>query len=205
MAEEEYQQGKSLRLPTITNHIKVEHAKRFANAGNYSLNQPKKPKKTINQKSPDANNSPVEPTNASKNSSASSVCQQNIIPSLVNNPDPPPTGAGVAAKLSQPQTDGEANDKASSPVPKKTANNRPPPLILRACPTKHKELMNNIKSITTHKFTLKYAKNSVIIIYCDDAKDFDVLKHNFQLAKQEFHTYSTQQDRSHAFVLRGLK
>lgn len=95
----------------------------------------------------------------------------------------------------------EIRNKAQQTLSKK--NEKPPPIILPGHLKSHAELMNNIKALVKKKFSLKYAKKSVII-YCDCPIDWSHLKRNLLNEKREFHTYAPTNERTHAFVLRGL-
>lgn len=98
-------------------------------------------------------------------------------------------------------TEKEIRNKAQQTPSKK--NEKPPPIILPGHLKSHAELISNIKALVKRKFSLKYAKKSVII-YCDCPIDWSNLKRNLLNEKREFHTYASTNERTHAFVLRGL-
>lgn len=50
---------------------------------------------------------------------------------------------------------------------------------------------------------MKYAKNSVVV-YLEDFTDWTNLRRNFESGNLEFHTYATAEEKTHAFVVRGL-
>lgn len=88
-------------------------------------------------------------------------------------------------------------------VPSKK-NDKPPPIVLPGHLKSHSELIHNINQIVKKKYSLKYAKKSVII-YCECASDWSNLKRSLVSDKREFHTYTSSNERTHAFVLRGLE
>lgn len=85
----------------------------------------------------------------------------------------------------------------------KNGTNKPPPLVIPGKLTHHQELVNNIKLIVRKNFNLKYAKNSVVV-YLEDFTDWTNLRRNFESGNLEFHTYATAEEKTHAFVVRGL-
>lgn len=86
---------------------------------------------------------------------------------------------------------------------KPKGSNKPPPIVIKGKLHCHKTFLAEIKKITKKNITLKYAKNSVIL-YPDDADDYKTLLRQLKQEDTEFHTYTTAEEKTHAFVLRGL-
>lgn len=94
-------------------------------------------------------------------------------------------------------------NKAIPTLNKKAGNTKPPPIVIKGKLHSHKLFLSEIKKVTKKEITLKYAKNSVIL-YTEDKMDHQTILRQLKEEQTEFHTYTTPEEKTHAFVLRGL-
>jgi len=114
---------------------------------------------------------------------------------------PEPTSMEVADNLPE-NSQSQIRNKAQETISQRS--DKPPPIVLPGYLRSHAELINNINILVKKKYSLKYAKKSVVI-YCECPTDWMNLKRNLITEKREFHTYAASNERTHAFVLRGLE
>lgn len=92
-------------------------------------------------------------------------------------------------------------------IQQKTGPPRPPPFILAgitSSSTTFKQLTQQIKDATNKKFAIKFTKNNTIIQF-DDLDDYKTYKKKLEANKDlDWHTYSTAEEKTHAFIVRGL-
>lgn len=91
---------------------------------------------------------------------------------------------------------------------KKDTKNKPPPIILDGVivnNTKYAEMTADLKKHAPKGFKIKFAKQSTIIQIEDpkEYKEYKLFLHGHSTTLF-WHTYATQEDRTHAFVVKGL-
>lgn len=79
----------------------------------------------------------------------------------------------------------------------------PAPIIIAGNVSNHKELVGNIKSRIKHGFHIKYTANN-ISLYLDNQSDKDNILKSFNREQLEYHTYTDANQKTHAFIVRGL-
>lgn len=109
------------------------------------------------------------------------------------------------SKLSEHDNDSsnESSDMETTEQPSPPKKERPPaPIVLNGVPENTDELTNQLKLICKKPFSLKYG-NTVTNIHFTSLED----KKNFQSKlgpTTEYFTYTEKEERTHAFVMRGL-
>lgn len=102
----------------------------------------------------------------------------------------------------------ESVEKTEIPNTKYTKqNNRneiPPPIILIGKPDSHKKLVDEIKNTIGENFYIKYTKYNTNV-YTKEKDKFTRLKQTLIEKKTEFYTYTLKDEKTHAFVIRGLQ
>lgn len=92
------------------------------------------------------------------------------------------------------------NESRSGDI-KKSA--KPPPIILHGKPSLHKQFVSFVQTHTTKQFNLKYS-NDTTSIYLTDIDDWKKLKQSLKDEDAEYHSFTTKEEKTHAFVLKGL-
>lgn len=64
-------------------------------------------------------------------------------------------------------------------------------------------LINDIKSIVTGKFSIKHTNNSTIL-FLEEKEDHEKMVRRIRAEKLPYITYTNREEKTHAFVLRGL-
>ncbi|CAH1109370.1 unnamed protein product [Psylliodes chrysocephalus] len=77
-----------------------------------------------------------------------------------------------------------------------------PPIVLDGVTENHHLLTNELRNIFTGKFSIKHTNTSNIVFA--ELADYQTLLQKAKTDKLPHHTYSSIEDKSHAFVLRGL-
>ncbi|KAK4875239.1 hypothetical protein RN001_011661 [Aquatica leii] len=78
-----------------------------------------------------------------------------------------------------------------------------PPIIIHNEIVDHKELTSYLKKTIKNTFQIKYAKNKTNI-FTEDLDDWTALNKVLQKDNVEYHTYTPNTLKTHAFVVRGL-
>lgn len=79
-----------------------------------------------------------------------------------------------------------------------------PPIVIHGSCNSHKNLVNTIKqSVQSNKFCVKYTRNN-INISVENRSERKTLIEQLKANKTAFHTYSDVDEKTHAFVIRGL-
>lgn len=97
----------------------------------------------------------------------------------------------------QPET--TENDTQNKEKPKRP----PPPIVIHGLFKDHKYLNDFLSSKIRGKFHWKHSRNTTIL-QVSTYEDWVVANKNFELGKLEYHTYTPREDKTHAFVLKGL-
>lgn len=79
----------------------------------------------------------------------------------------------------------------------------PPPIIIHGVFKDHKYLNNFLSSKLKEKYHWKHSPNTTIL-QVSSYEDWVVANKNFETGKLEYHTYTPKEDKTHAFVLKGL-
>lgn len=104
-------------------------------------------------------------------------------------------------KRVKPNTPKRPKTKEQPPkVNKKTVM---PPIVNDETTKNHKNMVKNIKETVKGVFTLKHTNQSTIL-FVEEEEDYTRVLANIRAEKIPHHTYTQKQDKSHAFVLRGL-
>lgn len=86
-------------------------------------------------------------------------------------------------------------------------DDKPPPIILKGVVktrTGHQQFTDELNKHVTKGYKIKYAKNSTIILI-DDLDEYKYYKGVLhQDSSTQWHTYATHEDKTHAFVVKGL-
>ncbi|CAH0560411.1 unnamed protein product [Brassicogethes aeneus] len=87
----------------------------------------------------------------------------------------------------------------------KQPNKKDPPPIVLAGKTifKHSEIVENLKKQQVSDFTIKHTKNNIILNIKSD-REYDKYLHNLKENNVYFHTYTKEENKTHAFIMRGL-
>ncbi|CAH1100925.1 unnamed protein product [Psylliodes chrysocephalus] len=78
-----------------------------------------------------------------------------------------------------------------------------PPIVIDGKTTNPKNLIQDIKAIAKGSFSIKHT-NYTTVLFIDEKEDHEKVLANIKLDKMPYHTYTNNEDKSHAFVLRGL-
>lgn len=79
----------------------------------------------------------------------------------------------------------------------------PPPIIIHGKTEDTKQLITYVQDKVKKGFRIKHTSASTNI-YIDDIEEWRVFKDTLHKTETEYHSYTHKQDRTHAFVLRGL-
>lgn len=79
----------------------------------------------------------------------------------------------------------------------------PPPIVIHGLFKDHKTLNNFLTSRLKEKFHWKHSAHTTIL-QVNSYEDWVIANKNFETGKIEYHTYTPKQEKTHAFVLRGL-
>ncbi|CAH1106697.1 unnamed protein product [Psylliodes chrysocephalus] len=78
-----------------------------------------------------------------------------------------------------------------------------PPIVIDGKTSNQKALIQDLKSIVKGDFSLKHT-NYTTILFVENKDDHTNVVKNMKDEKMSYHTYTHRDDKSHAFVLRGL-
>lgn len=78
-----------------------------------------------------------------------------------------------------------------------------PPIVIDGKTTNQKVLIQDLKNIVNGDFSLKHT-NYTTILFVENKDDHSKVLKNMKEEKMSFHTYTHRDNKSHAFVLRGL-
>lgn len=95
------------------------------------------------------------------------------------------------------------SEEVAPPRANKQKKRKPPPIILHGKPTIHKQFVHFIRTNVNHQFSVSNAKETVSI-YLTDNEDWKRLRHSLDKEATEYHTFTAKEDKTHAFVLKGL-
>ncbi|CAH1104277.1 unnamed protein product [Psylliodes chrysocephalus] len=104
-------------------------------------------------------------------------------------------------KRNKPNT--PQKDKNNTQAPTKTKKPQMPPIVIDGVTRNHKQMVANIKETINGQFTVKHTNQSTIL-FVEDEPDYTRVLTNIRTEKIPHHTYTQKQDKSHAFVLRGM-
>ncbi|CAH1115862.1 unnamed protein product [Psylliodes chrysocephalus] len=78
-----------------------------------------------------------------------------------------------------------------------------PPIVIDGKTKDQTTLIKDLKEHVKGEFSIKHT-NATTIIFVDDKEDHTRVINNIRAEKLAYHTYTSSDDKSHAFVLRGL-
>lgn len=78
-----------------------------------------------------------------------------------------------------------------------------PPIVVDGQTKNQNTLIQDLRATVKGNFSVKHTANSTIL-FVDDRDDHNKVLKNIQEEKISYHTYTTNEDKSHALVLRGL-
>lgn len=78
-----------------------------------------------------------------------------------------------------------------------------PPIVVDGQTKNQNTLIQDLRATVRGNFSVKHTSNSTIL-FVDEKEDHNKVIKNIQEEKISYHTYTTREDKSHAFVLRGL-
>lgn len=103
-----------------------------------------------------------------------------------------------------PDDAGTAEDSTNSPrQASKTPKNLPPPIVIYGKANNNAQFIKFIETTVKKGFKIKYT-NENTNIHINDATEWKSLKSTLSENKLEFHSYTHRDEKTHAFVLRGL-
>lgn len=77
-----------------------------------------------------------------------------------------------------------------------------PPIVIDGKTTNQKQLVQDVKTHVKGDFSIKHT-NYNTILFIENKENYEKLINNIKTEKI-YHTYTSNEDKSHAFVLRGL-
>ncbi|CAH1105286.1 unnamed protein product [Psylliodes chrysocephalus] len=92
-------------------------------------------------------------------------------------------------------------NKAPSIPPKQKSTM--PPIVIDGKTANHTGLINDLKTFVTGEFSVKHT-NYTTILFVDKKEDYDRVLTTIKADNIAYHTYTSNNDKSHAFVLRGI-
>ncbi|CAH1110394.1 unnamed protein product [Psylliodes chrysocephalus] len=95
----------------------------------------------------------------------------------------------------------KTTQKKASTTPK--TKNHMPPIIIDGKTMSQNSLITDIKRIVTGKFSIKHTNTSTIL-FLEEKEDHEKMVKSIRTEKLPYHTYSNRDEKTHAFVLRGL-
>ncbi|CAH1107372.1 unnamed protein product [Psylliodes chrysocephalus] len=119
--------------------------------------------------------------------------------SKINNNNAP-----TQSKNTEKPTESKSNNtkpSISQNTPKK--KNPMPPIVIEGKTTNQSQLIKDIKELVKGQFSIKHT-NASTILFVEGREDYDRMVNNIKAEKMPYHTYTSYEDKSHAFVLRGL-
>ncbi|CAH1115860.1 unnamed protein product [Psylliodes chrysocephalus] len=78
-----------------------------------------------------------------------------------------------------------------------------PPIVIDGKTKDQTTLIRDLKEYVKGQFSIKHT-NATTIIFVEDKEDHARVINNIKTEKLAYHTYTSSDDKSHAFVLRGL-
>ncbi|CAH1104653.1 unnamed protein product [Psylliodes chrysocephalus] len=78
-----------------------------------------------------------------------------------------------------------------------------PPIVIDGKTTNPNNLIQDIKALAKGNFSVKHT-NYTTVLFIEDKEDHERVLANIKMDKMPYHTYTNNEDKSHAFVLRGL-
>ncbi|KYB26491.1 hypothetical protein TcasGA2_TC033736 [Tribolium castaneum] len=79
----------------------------------------------------------------------------------------------------------------------------PPPIVIHGKAKDHAALLQFCKKQAGENFTIKYTRERTIIS-TKTKKEYNSIKEKMEQDELEYHTYTTREEKTHAFVLHGL-
>ncbi|CAG9860904.1 unnamed protein product [Phyllotreta striolata] len=80
---------------------------------------------------------------------------------------------------------------------------KPPPIIIHNTVDDHKYLIEQLKLMAPKGFSIKYNKET-ITIFINDLQDWKDTKEVLEASQVEYHSYTSKNEKTHAFVIKGL-
>lgn len=78
-----------------------------------------------------------------------------------------------------------------------------PPIVIDGKTKDQQTLIKDLKEYVKGDFSVKHT-NATAILFVEDKDDHTRVFNNIKTEKLAYHTYTSSDDKSHAFVLRGL-
>ncbi|CAH1103814.1 unnamed protein product [Psylliodes chrysocephalus] len=78
-----------------------------------------------------------------------------------------------------------------------------PPIVKDGRTSNQINLIQDLKGIVKGEFSVKHT-NYTTIIFVETKEDYEKVLSNIKTEKMPYHTYTPRDDKTHAFVLRGL-
>ncbi|CAH1098904.1 unnamed protein product [Psylliodes chrysocephalus] len=103
-------------------------------------------------------------------------------------------------KPNTPKANGKDKTATVTAKPKKVTI---PPIVIDGVTSNHREMMSNLKETIQGVFSVKHTNQSTIL-FVNEEGDYNRVLTNIRAEKIPHHTYTQKQDKSHAFVLRGM-
>ncbi|CAH0562893.1 unnamed protein product [Brassicogethes aeneus] len=117
----------------------------------------------------------------------------------------------LAAKVNASAVPSTSGTSISKPVtrpkaplaPAKVAKNKLPPVVISGKFTNQKALINTLKNNMKKGFDIKHTKYNTVV-HINDELEYDIYVKNLINEEIKFHTYAKTNEKTHAFILRGL-
>lgn len=109
-------------------------------------------------------------------------------------PPPPTPGPSIAVTTNETKTNKDNQKKEK----------RPPPLVIHGHVNEHHEFVDKIRNICKSEFHIKYTRQNTNI-YTTIKEDWEKLSQYLQGQNTEHHTFTHHDNKTHAFVLKGIQ
>lgn len=85
----------------------------------------------------------------------------------------------------------------------KVVAKRPPPIVIHGHLANHKRMNDFLKTKLRGQYFWRHSANTTTI-QVQNRPDWDAVNAHFELGRVDFHTYTPRDEKTHAFILRGL-
>lgn len=100
-------------------------------------------------------------------------------------------------------TSNDSPDEETESTAQTSRRESPPPIILNYVFARHQQVEDKLREHLKLGYKVRYAKKSTVI-YPKDMVEYRKFKQYLLDNEEEFYTYGTDQDKRHAYILRGL-
>lgn len=101
-------------------------------------------------------------------------------------------------------TPNPAQDADKEAPTERRSNKKPPPIYLYGRFTEQKRIDQEMKKLAPSGFQYKYIGKDATLVFTNNYDEYKKVVEYYKKGKAGFHTYTAQQEKTHAFVLKGL-